>query len=150
MKEDRELYSRIIKIAQTRPELIPKMPNIVSNYEMSVIPRQNFSCDGTPLMTHDKSHLMKHIKTQTPRQVEPATAGNRTQVLVVDAMVDVHCLKKRATTTKLRHLKQDFVNRITRKAAKGNYKEIYVAFDEWWLWSFKDVCRNDREDVAGM
>ena len=95
MKEDRELYSRIIKIAQTRPELIPKMPDIVSNYEMSVIPRQNFSSDGTPLMTHDKSHLMKQIKNQSPQQDEPATPGNRTQVLVVDAVPEVHHLKKK-------------------------------------------------------
>ena len=126
------------------------MPDIVSNYEMSVIRRQNFSSDGTPLMTHDKSHLMKQIKNQSPQQDEPATPGNRTQVLVVDAMPEVHHLKKRATTTKLCHLKHDFVNKINRKAAKGNYQEIYVAFDEWWLWSFKDVCRSDREGTAGV
>ena len=150
MKEDRAIYSRIIKIAQTRPELIPKMPDIVSNYEMSVIPRQNFSPDGTPLMTHDKSHLMKQIINQRPQQVEPATANNKTQVLVVDAMPEVHNLKKRATTIKLSHLKKDFINRISRKAAKGNYREIYVAFDEWWLWSFKDTCRNNREGAAGL
>ena len=65
-------------------------------------------------------------------------------------MPEVHNLKKKATTTKLSHLKKDFINRISRKAAKGNYKEIYIAFDEWWLWSFKDTCRNNREDAAGL
>ena len=81
-------------------------------------------------MTHDKAHLMKHIINQRPQQVEPATANNKTQVLVVDAMPEVHNLKKKATTIKLSHLKKDFINRISRKAAKGNYKEIYIAFDE--------------------
>ena len=52
-------------------------------------------------MTHDKSHLMKQIINERPQQVEPATANNKTQVLVVDAMPEVHNLKKRATITKL-------------------------------------------------
>ena len=59
-------------------------------------------------------------------------------------------VSKRATTIKLSRQKQDFVNRITCKAANENYKEIYVAFDGMWLWSFKDVCRNNREHTAGM
>ena len=117
---------------------------------MSVIPRQNFSPDGTPPITHDKAYLMKHIINLRPRQVEQATANDKMQVLVVDAMPEAHNLKKRAKTTKLSHLKKDFINRISRKAAIRDNKEIYVAFEEWWLGSFKDACRNNREDATSQ
>ena len=53
-KEDRKLLSKIIIIAQTRPDLITKMEDIVGNFEMSVIPRANFSPDGSMLLTADK------------------------------------------------------------------------------------------------
>ena len=148
MKEDRDLYARIIKIAQNRPELITKMEGMVSNYEMSVIPRANFAPDGSPLITRDKANLVKHILDLKPIQGEPAQADDKTQVLVIDAMPEVHNLKKRATTTKLSHLKRDFNHRINRKAAKGNYTEIYVTFNEWWSESLKDNCRSNREESA--
>ena len=61
---------------------------------MSVIPRANFSPDGSPLITHDKAYLMKHILSQRPLQGEPAQDNDKTQVLVVDAMPEVHNLKK--------------------------------------------------------
>ena len=117
---------------------------------MSVIPRQNFSPDGTPPITHDKAYLMKHILNLRPRQVEQATANDEMQVLVIHAMLEVHNLKKRATTTKLSHLMKDFINRISCKAAIGDNKENYVAFEEWWLRSFKDACRNNREDATSQ
>ena len=31
-----------------------------------------------------------------------------------------------------------------------NYKEIHVAFDEWWKESFKDNCRFNREEASGL
>ena len=53
-KEDRKLLNKIIIVAQVRPDLITKMEDIVGNYEMSVIPRSNFSPDGSMLLTVDK------------------------------------------------------------------------------------------------
>ena len=45
-------------------------------------------------MTHGKAYLMKHILSQRPLQGEPAQGNDKTQVLVVDAMPEVHNLKK--------------------------------------------------------
>ena len=74
---------------------------------------------------------MKQIINQSPLQGEPAQAGDKSQVLIIDAMPEVKFLKKRATTAKLVHLKFDFIHCIKRKAEKGNYNVIYVAIDEW-------------------
>ena len=103
----------------------------MGNYEMSVIPRANFSPDGSMLLTVDKASLMKLVIEQTPLQVQISLPEDKPQVLIIDAMPEVRCLKKRATTTKLCHLKETFLQRIRRKAAKGLYKEVYIAFDEW-------------------
>ena len=100
LKEDRKLLNKIIIVAQARPDLITKMEDIVGNYEMSVIPRSNFSPDGSMLLTVDKSSLMTLIIKQTPLQVETPLPGNRPQVLIIDAMPEVKSLKKQATTTR--------------------------------------------------
>ena len=150
LREDRQFLSKVIIIAQRRPELINKMENMVGHYEMSIIPRANFAPDGSILLTSDKFSLMKQILDQTPLQGEASQAGDKPQVLIIDAMPEVKCLKKRANTTKLGHLKDDFVHRIRRKAEKGNYREIYVAFDEWWTESLKNSCRSHREEAAGV
>ena len=119
LKEDRKLLNKIIIIAKSRPDLITKMEDIVGNYEMSVIPRANFSPDGSMLITADKSSLMKLIIEQTPLQVQTPLPGNRPQVLIIDAMPEVKSLKKKDTTTKLSHLRDIFIQRINRKIEKG-------------------------------
>ena len=138
LKEDRKLLSKILTTAKTRPDLLSKMEDIVGKYEMSIIPRANFSPDGAMLLTADKASLMKLVNDQTPVQVQIPVAEDKPQVLIIDAMPEVRCLKKRATTTKLGHLKEAFIQRIKWKAAKGRYTEIYVAFDEWRDESLKD------------
>ena len=138
LREDRKLLNKIIIIAKARPDLITKMEDIVGNYEMSVIPRANFSPDGSMVITADKSSLMKLIIEQTPLQVQTPLPGNRPQVLIIDAMPEAKPLKKKATTTKLSHLRDIFIQRINRKIEKGNYSEVYIAFDEWRDESLKD------------
>ena len=144
LKEDRKLLSKILTTAKTRPDLLSKMEDIVGKYEMSIIPRANFSPDGAMLLTADKASLMKLVNDQTPVQVQIPVAEDKPQVLIIDAMPEVRCLKKRATTTKLGHLKEAFIQRIKWKAAKGRYTEIYVAFDEWRDESLKDKTRAKR------
>ena len=42
-REARQFHSKCLIIAQKRPELMGRMEDLVGNYEMSVIPRANFS-----------------------------------------------------------------------------------------------------------
>ena len=116
------------------------MEDIVGDYEMSVIPRSNFSPDGSMLLTVDKSSLMTLIIKQTPLQVETPLPGNRPQVLIIDAMPEVKSLIKQATTTRL----DSFIQRVNRKIQKTNYSEVYTAFVEWSEESLKDKTRVKR------
>ena len=97
LREDRQLYSQIINIAQKRPEIITGMQHLVSEYEMSIVPRANFNPDGSMLLCLDKASLMKSIRAQPPTIEDISSPEDRTQVMIVDGMVDVNCLKKRMT-----------------------------------------------------
>ena len=131
LREDRQFYSKCLIIAQTRPDLITKMEDLIGNYEMSVIPRANFAPDGTLLLTLDKASLMKQIIAHAPDQGDPSLPEDKTQVLIVDGMPEAQCLTKKPTTTKMVHLKRQFIVKIKNKASLGTYKEIYVPFDNY-------------------
>ena len=88
LREDRQFYSQILIIAQSRPEIISGMEHLVSEYEMSIVPRANFNPDGTMLLCLDKASLMKVIQAQTPIQEDISSPGDRTPVLVIDGMVE--------------------------------------------------------------
>ena len=66
LREDREFMGKCLIIAQTRPELITKMEDLIGNYEMAIIPRSIFAPDGAMLLTVDKSSLMKLIPEKAP------------------------------------------------------------------------------------
>ena len=145
LREDRQLYSQIINIAQKRPEIITGMQHLVSEYEMSIVPRANFNPDGSMLLCLDKASLMKSIQAQPPTIEDISSPEDRTQVMIVDGMVDVNCLKKKNDTKKMLQIKQQFINRIQEKERQGNYSEIRVLFDEYCKEdSLKDQMREKR------
>ena len=72
------------------------------------------------ILTADKCSLMKLIIAQKPLQVQVAAPGDKTQVLIIDTMPEIKCLKKKATTTRLFHVKDMFFQRIERKTKGRN------------------------------
>ena len=70
----------------------------MSHYEISIVPRSTFNPDGSLLLCLDKASLMKSVLSQPPVQKELSVPGDREGVLIIDAMVDVQCLKKRHDT----------------------------------------------------
>ena len=120
LREDRQLYKKIILIAEKRPGIISGMEELVSHYEMSIVPRSTFNPDGSLLLCLDKASLMKSVLSQPSVQKELSVPGDREGVLIIDAMVDVQCLKKRHDTKKLIHLKKQFIERVKQKANRGN------------------------------
>ena len=120
LREDRQLYKKIILIAEKRPGIISGMEELVSHYEMSIVPRSTFNPDGSLLLCLDKASLMKSVLSQPPVQKELSVPGDREGVLIIDVMVDVQCLKKRHDTKKLIHLKKQFIERVKQKANRGN------------------------------
>ena len=95
LREDRQLYKKIILIAESRPGLVSGMEELVSHYEMSIVTRLTFNPDESLIICLDKVSLMKSLLSQPP-----------VQVLIIDGMVYVQCLKKRHDTKKLVHLKK--------------------------------------------
>ena len=149
LREDRAFYRKCLIIAQNRPELLVKMPELIGNYEMSIIPRSVFSPDGSPLLCVDKASLMTRIIAHQPVQGQLSVAGDREKVLIIDAMVEAKALRKRDSDTKLVNLKQAFISRIKNKAA-GGYQEIRVLFDQWKKDSLKEKTRNKRAENTGI
>ena len=87
LREDLQFYSQILIIAQSRHEIITGMENLVSEYEMFIVPRVNFNPDGTMLFCLDKASLMKSIQAQPPAKEELSLPGYRLQVLIIDRVV---------------------------------------------------------------
>ena len=121
LREDRAFYRKCLIITQNRPELLVKMPELIGNYEMSIIPRSVFSPDGSPLLCVDKASLMTRIIAHQPVQGQLSVAGDREKVLIIDAMVEAKALRDSACF-KLTSL-VSFISRIKNKAA-GGYQEI--------------------------
>ena len=93
----------------------------------------------------DKASLMKSLLPQPPVQTELSSPGDREQVLIIDGMVGVQCLKKSHETKKLVHLKKQFIGRVKQKANRGDYSEIRICFDDYFSRNvFKDQMRNKR------
>lgn len=62
LREERQLFARFLVIQQSRPELVPKVPATIGDYEMSVVPRSFFASDGTLLIPTDKSSIMHAVE----------------------------------------------------------------------------------------
>ena len=46
LREERQLLAQFLVIHQARPELLPNLPRSIGDYEMAVVPRSLFSCEG--------------------------------------------------------------------------------------------------------
>ena len=61
LREERQLFARFLVIQQSRPELVPKLAATIGKYEIAIPPRSIFAIDGSLLVSHDKSRLVKAI-----------------------------------------------------------------------------------------
>ena len=59
LREERQLLGRFLVILGSRPGLVPKLSEVIGNFEMSVVPRSLVAVDGTLHIPSDKSSLMK-------------------------------------------------------------------------------------------
>ena len=55
MAKQKARAARFLVIQQSRPELVPKLPYTIGDYEMSVVPRSVFANNGSLLIPTDKS-----------------------------------------------------------------------------------------------
>jgi len=118
LREERELLGRFLIIQQSRPELVPKLEDTIREFEMSVVPRSLRA-----LYIHaGKASLMHCIEAKpssdlsSPPDTDPGMASVTDpgtapvtdpcipQVLIVDAMAVVQCMRKASSVKTLSDL----------------------------------------------
>ena len=63
MAKQKTRAARFLVIQQSRPELVPKLPYTIGDYEMSVVPRSVFANDGSLLIPTDKSIVVHAVES---------------------------------------------------------------------------------------
>ena len=127
----------------SRPELVPKLEEMIGEYEMSVVPRSLCSVDGSLYIPVDKASLMHAIEGTTAEPVsETVSSGTHgdtqidivphnapPKVLIVDAMAVLQSIKKTPMMLKLSDLQEAFIKRI--EFMMVGYSEGRVVFDRY-------------------
>jgi hypothetical protein len=65
LREERQLLARFLVIQQSRPELVPRLPATIGDYEMAVTPRSIFASDGSLLIPQTKHPLYMLLRRQS-------------------------------------------------------------------------------------
>lgn len=150
LREERELLGRFLIIQGSRPELVPKLEETIGDYEMSVVPRSLVTVDGSLYIPTDKASLMHAVegaKTESAPAPVPDIAMadcpiRVAQVLIVDAMAVLQCMKKTPTMRKISDLSEAFIKRI--EGMMVGYDEGRVVFDRYIDQSLKNQTRQKR------
>ena len=148
LREERQLLARFLVIQQSRPELVPKLEATVGGYEMAVVPRSMFAVDGSLLLCTEKACLMHVIEeaAHSPPESVSEIQVPTNRVLIIDAMAVLQCMKKTPGMTKICHLKEAFIKRISKMS--NVYDEARVLFDRYIEGSLKAKTRAKRATSA--
>ena len=152
LQEDRNLFARMLLVSKSRPEI--DLAEIISTYELSVVPRSMFAADGT--MLHCQSNLMAILEKVSEKSAQSDTAlvGEDTtdsqvddeasilEVALVDAMAELQSLDKPDHIKYCTDLANHFATRILKKYEKFN--EIHVVFDRYDIPSSLKTSASDR------
>ena len=156
LREERQLLSRCLVIQKFRPDLTPKLDDIIGNFEMAVIPRSLFRCYESLHIPEDKSAFVHCIEKQLDIYYSCITAQSQQEntvptplvvegnykVLIIDAMAEVQSLKKTPDMQTIQDLVNAFIARIQYKAE--HYNELRVVFDRYLENSLKNKTRAKR------
>jgi len=141
LREDRQFLGRCLIIQESRPELVPKLADMIGNYELSVVPRSLFAVDGSLLLPTDKASIIHAIELAQPPSSAPQD-GSLPRVLIIDAMAVLQGMKKSPGMTTILHLKMAFNGRIGRMIQ--GYVEARIIFDRYVSGGLKEKTRIKR------
>lgn len=136
LKEDRGLFARMLIVANSRQDV--NIEEVISTYELSVVPRSMFSADGQMNHCSDKSSLMKILETLPNKSTvqpfgEKAVATecqpNDFTVAIVDGMTVVQSLDKPNWIKTCKDLSNHFLSKLDTKFS--HYKEVHIVFDRY-------------------
>ena len=147
LKEDRNLFARLLIAARSRPEI--NIQEIISTYELSVVPRSLFNSDGSLSHNTSKSQLMhiveNHVQACVENVAETKLTRNR-RVAVIDAMAEVQAMGKPYWVKTCHDLGNHLIDVIRRKyLAQSSFDEVHVKVDRYDIdHSLKTAARKIR------
>ena len=132
LREDRCLFACVLMMCQSRPEI--NLQEAIGMYEFSLVTRSLFAADGTILPCSTKSALMSFIEKEAPAAATSSdeTTGvhvARSEVVIVDGMVELQSLYKPAAITTCAHLAEHFTEHPLQKHCCS--EEIRLVFDRY-------------------
>ena len=145
LREERQLLGRFLIIQGSRPELVPRLEETISEFEMSVVPRSICAVDGSLYIPGDKAslmHVIEEAKGESLDSISPVLTGHPFRVLVIDAMAVLHSMKKTPMMIKIADFQAAFIKRIESLAY--NYNQVHVIFDNYLDQSLKNKTRQKR------
>lgn len=128
LKEEKLLYSRMLIICKTRPELCPE--KVIGEYELTNIPPSNFSPDGTMIVAKSNETLIDVINelqvSTAPMQYD---LDNET-VLIIDGMDILDELKSVKPMNNVGQLVNAFMKKVTSNMNNESHKysEVRLLF----------------------
>ena len=130
LREELDVLGRILIIQRSRKELVPKLEEIIGNFELSVAPPSLCAVDRSLYIPTDKASLMHAIVLVQAQQIDSMLSstleGQLTHIKVIDAMAVLHTIKKTSDLKIVQNLIDVFVKKI--KNMLINYKVGYVVF----------------------
>lgn len=156
LREERQLLARFLVIQQSRPELVPRLPSTIGDYEMAVTPRSMFASDGSLLIPTDKASTLHAIEEAKPTQptcddvpdcdsdmIDSDCNSHLDRVIIIDGMAVVQSMKKSPTMRTIVNFTEAFVKRIVGLVKP--YDEGRVLFDRYDIvQSLKQKTRTKR------
>ena len=148
LREERSLITRFLLILGSRPQLVPKLEDVIGKYEMSIVPRSLAAVDGSLYLPTDKSYLMKIIEGGQSEKYKSYTNEdiNVHRVLIVDAMEVLQSITKTPKMKRVIHLQEEFIARITNLLKY--YEKGRIVFDRYLDQSLKNKTRNKRAQTV--
>lgn len=148
LREDRDLLGRFLIIQGSRPGLVPKINEIIGEYEMSTVPRSLCAVDRSLYIPNDKASIMHAVEDATadslsvPPVPDIRQEDTPVKVLIIDAMGVLQSMTKTPNMLKISHLQEAFNKRI--ETMMGSYDEGHVVFDRYLDQSLKNKTRQKR------
>lgn len=139
LKEEKLLYSRMLIISRTRPELCPE--KVIGEYELTNIPPSNFSPDGAMIVAKSNEALIDVInemqELSSPMRYDLA---NPETVIIFDGMDLLDLLKSVKPMDNVGHLVNAFMTELTRElnSSSDNYSEVRLLFTRFELNSLNE------------
>lgn len=144
MKEEKQLYARMLFVSKTRPELCPE--KVIGEYEFTRIPPSNFLADGSMILTKNNESLitliMKLPILDEESNVEFEMPPDEDSVVIVNAMDVLEATKKRKPMHNVSDLETQFMLELSKRT--DGYSEVRLIFNRFILSPLNEYKSKDK------